>query len=123
MVIMKLNIILFLTFLFLPVLVSADSLTLEQCLIHGLVVNPQIKAYRLAIEAEQEGIYEAYGSFLPTLNVNYGISKLENNSKLSTDTDSLSQRNDTLTVRLSQPLYTGLAGISGLEKARQLGLD
>ncbi len=120
MAIIKINITLFLILLFLPAFVSAEYLTLEQCLSHGLVTNPQIKAYRLAIDAEQEGIYEAYGSFLPTLNVNYGISKLENSSKLATDTDSLSQRNDTFTVRLSQPLYTGLAGVSGLEKARQL---
>ena len=117
---MNIIISLFLTFLSLVNFANAEPLTLQQCLLKGLAVNPQVAGYRLSVEAEQEGIYGAYGSFLPTLNVNYGISKLENNARLAADTDSLSQKNKTWTVRLSQPLYTGFAGISGLEKAHQL---
>jgi len=118
-VIMKIQVILFLIILFLPNLVTAEVLTLEQCLTRGLADNPQVKAYRLAVKAEQEGIYESYGAFLPTLSINFGKSKLENNGDLGTQVDSLSQKNETLTVRFSQPLYTGLAGLSGLKRARQ----
>jgi len=116
---MKIPIIFFLTSLFLSNLVGAETLSLEQCLTRGLAVNPQVEAYRLAVKAEQEGVYESYGSFLPTLSVNYGETKLENSGDLGTQVDSLSQKNKTFSVRLSQPLFTGLAGISGLERARQ----
>ena len=116
---MKISVIFFFAFLFLPSLAGAEHLTLDQCLTRGLAENPQVKAYRLAVRAGQEGIYESYGAFLPTLSLNYGKSKLENSGDLGTQVDALSQKNDTLTVRLSQPLYTGLAGLSGLKRARQ----
>jgi len=116
---MKITVILFFALLLLPGFVGAELLTLDQCLTRGLADNHQVKAYRLAVRAGQEGIYESYGAFLPTLSLNYGKSKLENNGDLGTQVDSLSQKNDTLTVRLSQPLYTGLAGLSGLKRARQ----
>ena len=116
---MKILMILLFALLLLPGFVGAELLTLDQCLTRGLAENPQVKAYRLAVRAGQEGIYESYGAFLPTLSLNYGKSKLENSGDLGTQVDALSQKNDTLTVRLSQPLYTGLAGLSGLKRARQ----
>ncbi|MEA3544002.1 MAG: TolC family protein, partial [Thermodesulfobacteriota bacterium] len=120
MKIIKLIVIISLLLLFIPVLVCAASMSLEQCLVRGLDANPQIKAYTLAIEAAQEGVHEAFGAFLPTLSLNYGKSWLDNNGSPGTDSDYLSQQSDTFSIRLSQPLYTGYAGVAGLEKARQL---
>ena len=113
------KIIFLLLLLLLPNLVSAELFNLEQCLNRGLEVNPQIKAYRMAIDEAQEGIYQAWGAFLPTLRANYGHTRLENNGPSESDSDYLSQQSNRFSVGLSQPLFTGMAGMAGLSKARQ----
>ncbi len=112
------NILLILILLISPVLASAESLTLDQCLARGLEFNPQVMAYRLAVDEAEEGIYEAWGAFLPTLSVDYGYSQLDNSGDVTLATD-LSQQSESFSVRLSQPLFTGMAGVAGLKKARQ----
>lgn len=114
------KIIFFLLLLLLPNFASAEPFTLQQCLKRGLEVNPQIKAYRMAIDEAQEGIYEARGAFLPTLSLDFGHTRLLNNGELGSNADYLSQQSDSFSVRLSQPLFNGMAGLAGLDKARQL---
>ena len=116
---MKKMIIFFLLLLLLPNLASAELLNLEQCLNRALAVNPQVKASRMAIDEAQEGIYEARGAFLPTLSVKVGHTQLTNNGKEERNSDYLSQKSDSFTIRLSQPLFTGMAGMAGLSRAQK----
>jgi outer membrane protein len=102
-----------------PVLTCASSLTLDQCIEHGLAFNPQITAYRLSIEEAEEGIYEAWGSFLPTLSADYNYNQLTNSGSANLDRDYLSSDSQSFQIRLSQPLFTGMAGMAGLKKARE----
>jgi len=108
-----------LLFLFVPVLVLGESLTLDQCIERGLTSNPQVKAYQLAIEEAEQGINEALGAFLPTLSVSYNHTELTNGTNGERDSDYLDQNSDSFSARLSQPLFTGLSGVSGLKRARQ----
>jgi outer membrane protein len=97
----------------------ASELTLEQCIQHGLTHNPEIKAYQFSVDEAQQGINEAWGSFLPTLSINYGITQLSNGASGERDTDYLDQESDTLSCRLTQPLFTSFSGMAGLKRARQ----
>ena len=102
-----------------PAFTCASSLTLDQCIEHGLAFNPQIKSYRLSIEEAEEGIYEAWGSFLPTLSADYNYTDLNNSGSANLDRDYLSAESQSFQLRLTQPLFTGLAGMAGLKKARE----
>jgi len=102
-----------------PTLASAAPLTLNQCIQHGLTHNPEIKAYQFSVDEAQQGINEAWGSFLPTLSINYGITQLSNGASGERDTDYLDQESDTLSCRLTQPLFTSFSGMAGLKRARQ----
>ncbi|MDD3082073.1 MAG: TolC family protein [Desulfobacterales bacterium] len=97
----------------------ADPLTLEQCIERGLSQNPEVKAYTLAIDEADQEINEAKGAFLPTLGFNYNLSQLSNGNSNEIDSDYLDQDSDSFSVRLTQPLFTGLGGVAGLKKARQ----
>lgn len=97
---------------------GAIPMTLEQCVQRGLVYNPEIKAYEFASEEAERGVEEAWGAFLPTLSVNYSYNKLRNSSDNERDTDYLNQSSDSFSTRLSQPLFTGFAGVAGLKHAR-----
>jgi outer membrane protein TolC len=103
----------------LPTIAFASSFTLEQCLERGLAFNPQVKAYQLAVEEAGQGVNEAWGGFLPTLSVNYSYSQLNNGNSSDRDTDYLDQNSDTVSVRVSQPLFSGLSSIATLKRARQ----
>ncbi len=116
---MQTFIISFLIILLSPFLTCAATLTLDQCIERGLEMNPQVKAYQLTIDEAQEGIYEAWGSFLPSLSVDYGYSRLENGASTERDVDYLKQQSNTFTARLSQPLYDGMSGVASLKRARQ----
>ena len=101
-------------------LASATPLTLQQCIERGLELNPQVQANRLAVDEATEGIYEAWGEFLPTVSVNYAYTDLNDSANRTVDRDYLSQTSDSFTVRLTQPVFSGMANISGLNKARQI---
>ncbi|NLV24099.1 MAG: TolC family protein [Deltaproteobacteria bacterium] len=98
---------------------SAAPMTLQQCIIQGLAENPEIKAYRLQVDEAKEGVREAVGAFLPTLSLNYTRSELSNGASNERDTDYLDQNSDSMSARVSQPLFTGFSGLAGLKKARQ----
>jgi len=97
----------------------AAPLTLAQCIERGMEFNPEMKAFRLAVGEAEEGVSEAWGAFLPTLSVDYNYTYLENND-VALDTDYRSQESERWTGRLSQPIFTGMAGISGLNRAQKL---
>lgn len=102
-----------------PILAAAGPLTLDQCIARGLAFNPEIKAYQLAVSGAGEGINEARGDFLPTLTLSYGYSQISGGGSNERDNDYLDQESNSYSVRLSQPLFSGLSGIAGLQKARQ----
>lgn len=97
----------------------AEPLTLEQCIERGLAENPEVKAYTLAVDEAEQGINEARGAFLPTLGFNYVLNQLSNGNSNEIDSDYLDQNSDNFSIRLTQPLFTGLGGLAGLKKARQ----
>lgn len=97
--------------------VWASPLTLQQCIIRGLKENPQIKAGRFQVDEATEGIREAVGAFLPTVTLGYTRNQLSNGASGETDTDYIDQNSDSLSARLSQPLFTGFSGVVGLQRA------
>jgi len=116
---LKKNILIICLLFVLPYPCFASTLTLEQCINRGLTHNPEVEAYRLAIDEASEGINEAWGAFLPTLSIGYNHSELSNGNSSESDTDYLDQNSDNFSCRLTQPLFTGLAGVAGLERARR----
>ncbi|RLA69976.1 MAG: hypothetical protein DRG30_09670, partial [Epsilonproteobacteria bacterium] len=103
--------------IFLPFLAGAAPLTLEQCIEQGLAYNPDVEIYRLSVDEETEAVHEAWGAFLPTLSASYNYSELSNSGKREFDKDYLDQNSDSLSLRLSQPLFTGFAGVAGVKRA------
>ena len=95
------------------------TFTLDQCISYGLTHNPEIKAYRLAVDAAGQGINQAWGAFLPTLSISYNNTDLSNGTSGERDSDYLDQQSETLSYRLTQPLFTSFSGIAGLKRARQ----
>ncbi|MDY0189361.1 MAG: TolC family protein [Desulfuromonas sp.] len=116
---MKNIFILLCTLAFLPSIVIASPLTIEQCIERGLTHNPEILAYNFAVEEADEGINEAWGAFLPTLSASYNYNNLSNGNSSERDTDYLDQDSSSFSCRLTQPVFTGLSGINGLKRARQ----
>ena len=115
---MKFKIItILLLIIFLPFLAGAAPLTLEQCIEQGLAYNPDVEIYRLSVDEETEAVHEAWGAFLPTLSASYNYSELSNSGKREFDKDYLDQNSDSLSLRLSQPLFTGFAGVAGVKRA------
>jgi len=102
----------------LPTLLCAAPLTLEQCIERGMTHNPEVKAYQLAIDEAGQSVNEAWGAFLPTLSLNYNHKQLRNGGDDETDNDYLDQRSNSFNCNLSQPLFTGLSGLTGLKRAR-----
>ena len=97
---------------------KASALDLQQCIARGLELNPQVKAYQLATREAGEAVNESLGAFLPTLTASFTETTLDNGSSPERDADFLSQDSQTLSVRLSQPLFTGFAGVAGYKRAR-----
>ena len=77
---MKLCSIIILVFALCVPAFGSQPLSLEQCIVRGLRANPEIRAYRIAVQEAGEGIREAWGAFLPTLSLNYGRNQLVNNN-------------------------------------------
>ncbi len=99
---------------------QAQALTLDQCLQLSEQHNPQLRAYSLAVDEADKGINEAWGAFLPTVSLSYTTTELQNAAKKETDSDYLDQQSDSFSCRLTQPLFTGLSGVTGLRRARDL---
>ncbi|MEA1922777.1 MAG: TolC family protein [Pseudomonadota bacterium] len=99
------------------VALAATPFTLEQCISRGLAFNPDVKAYELAVDEAGQGINEARGAFLPTLTLSYNNTELKNNSSVVRDNDYLDQQSNSYSCSLTQPLFAGFSGISGLKKA------
>ncbi|MBR5998461.1 MAG: TolC family protein [Deltaproteobacteria bacterium] len=94
------------------------SLTLRDCIARGLENNPNVKAYRIQIDEAKEGVREAAGSFLPSVTLGYTYNNLHNADKKERDTDYIEQTNETMSARISQPLFMGGGNVAGLKRAR-----
>jgi len=94
------------------------ELNLEKCIQRGLKESTELKSYALQIDEAVQGINESYGNFLPNLGVTYNYGRLINDDTGESDTDFIENQNQTLTIRLSQPLFTGLSGVVGVKKAK-----
>jgi len=116
---LKKNILIICLLFVLPCPCFASTLTLEQCINRGLTHNPEVEAYRLAIDEASEGINEAWGAFLPTLSISYNYNQLSNGSSGEQDSDYLDQNSNSFSCRLTQPIFNGFSGVAGLKRARQ----
>ena len=105
--------------LLLAAVASATEFSLRDCVRLGIENNPEVHAYRLAVDEADEEVNMAWSDFLPTFSINYNYSKLRNDSNEERDTDYLDQHSDSFSCRLTQPIFTGLSGINGLKRARQ----
>ena len=117
--VLKKIIIILCVLLTLPCFSFAAPLTLQQCLERGMTHNPEVTAYRLAVDEANEGINEAWGAFLPTFSASYNYNQLSNGNSGERDTDYLDQDSTSFSCRLTQPIFTGLSGLAGLKRARQ----
>lgn len=95
------------------------SLTLRDCIARGLANNPNVKTYHIQIDEAKEGVREAVGSFLPSVTLGYTYNNLYNADTKERDTDYLEQNNETMSARISQPLFMGGGSVAGLKRARQ----
>ncbi len=96
---------------------ASTAFTLRQCVDKGLADNPGLKAYELSIKESQLGVKESYGEFLPTLALNYNYAELQNDNKSDPDEDFLDNTNKTLTLRISQPIFSGFSGVTAVKRA------
>lgn len=103
--------------LFCPSVTASTVLSLQQCIDKALADNPGLKAYELSIKESELGVKQSYGEFLPTLGANYKYAKLLNDDKADTDEDFLDNSNQTLTLNISQPIFSGFSGVTAVRRA------
>ncbi|PLX72927.1 MAG: hypothetical protein C0614_13290, partial [Desulfuromonas sp.] len=72
--------------------------------------STQLRVSELQVDEAGEGVLEAWSVFLPTLSLDYGHTWLNNTGGQTRDTDYLDQNSESFSVRLSQPIFSGLAG-------------
>ncbi|MFZ5775284.1 MAG: TolC family protein [Thermodesulfobacteriota bacterium] len=97
---------------------GGGPLTLNACLVKGLVENPQIRAYELGVGEAREDVRGAWGAFLPTLGASYNKNWLTNDTVAERNNDYLDQTSDNTTYSISQPLFTGFGGIAGVKDSK-----
>ena len=95
----------------------AEPLTLQAAIARGIAENARLKAYGIGVGEAREDVRGAWGAFLPTLGMSYQDTRLSNDSSAERDTDYLNQQSDSSTLSLSQPLFSGFAGVAGVRKS------
>lgn len=96
----------------------AATFDLAACVERGLQHNPEILSRKIAIEEAKKELGKAASLFLPTVTVSHQISSLTNDGTLQQSREFPDQSSKTTTFRLSQPLFTGFAGLTTLEKVK-----
>jgi outer membrane protein TolC len=114
------KIFLFTYFVLFSSLAYSQPLTLSQCYDTALANNYEIIMKQLSIDEADQGVNEAWGDFLPTLTFSYNNTQLSNGNSSESDTDYLDQQSDSFSCRLSQPIFSGWSGISGLKRAHKV---
>lgn len=121
---MTMSRIFLLSFLFLAGLrtgAAAASFDLAACLERGLQANPEILSRKIAVEESKKEIYKAQGLFMPTISVQRQDSVQQAlKAAVSESREYPSYTGAVTSLRFSQPLFTGFAGTTALEKARYL---
>lgn len=98
--------------------VSAATFDLAASVERGLRSNPAISSRKIAIEESKKEMDKAVALFLPTVAVSHQISTLANDGSLQQSREYPDQSTTTTTLRFSQPLFTGFAGLTTLEKVK-----
>ncbi len=99
----------------LAVVPQAQAVTLEELQRAAVANRDVVKKYELSLEQGRQGVREARGNMLPSLNAGYTLTQL--------DEDNLPyeyQSNDAATVSLKWNLFAGLADKYGLDSAEVL---
>ncbi|MBO6002088.1 MAG: TolC family protein [Mailhella sp.] len=92
---------------------AAQKFDMEQAVLHALKSNPSVESASLAAEAAEAGRKAARSAFGPSVSASYEF------DRFNKDRPSRSERNAaSLTVRLSQPLFTGWQLLNEYQKAR-----
>jgi len=97
---------------------SAATYDLAACVERGLRANPGIASRKIAIAESEKDISSAISRFLPTVTAAHQISTLSNHGSFADSVNYPDQNGTVASLRLSQPLFTGFAGLTTLEKAR-----
>ena len=91
---------------------AAMRLDMEGAVMHALQSNPAVESAEHSVRAAISGRNAARASFGPTVGVTYGY------DRYNKDRASRSERNATsVTVRLSQPIFTGFQLLNASQKA------
>lgn len=104
--------------LVLPMGASAVTYDLAAAVDRGLRFNPAISSRKIAIEESKKEMDKAVALFLPTVSVSHQISTLSNDGSLQQSREFPDQSSTSTTLRFSQPLFTGFAGLTTLEKVK-----
>ena len=99
-------------------IVTAATFDLAACIDRGLRLNPEIASRKIAIEESKKELNKAEALFLPTVSVNYQTSTLSNKGSLAHSRNYPDQSSSVTSFRLSQPLFTGFAGLTTLSKVQ-----
>lgn len=97
---------------------SAATFDLAACVDRGLQYNPEIISRKIAIEEAKKEVGKAGYLFMPTVSVLHKNSTLSNDGSLATSREFPDQSNSVTTLTVSQPLFTGFAGLTSLERAK-----
>ncbi len=98
---------------------AGETLTLMDCINHGLKHNPTVRGSAIRIEEAEDDIKTARADFLPSLTASYSLTNVGSiQSKGPTETDYLDQINTYYSVGLSQILYAGSGIYTNYKKAQ-----
>jgi len=96
---------------------AAWGMDMEEAVRAGLAAHPSIQAVREALDGAVFGVRAARGAFGPAVSVEYGYNRLDEAPQLL-GYPAGTRDNWQLTLRVDQPLFTGFALLSALEKAK-----
>ena len=98
---------------------ATERLTLSQSVKQGLEVHPRIKAAQAEVRKAQANIGEKRSGFLPSLTAEAGSQDITSlHASGPTDQDYIDQRIDTVSLRLTQTLFSGLTVLNSYQKAK-----
>jgi outer membrane protein TolC len=101
-------------------LAGAATYDLAACVERGLRTNQEIVSRTIAIREVEKELGKAGGLFFPTISLSQQLTTLNNANADERNNDYLDQGSKSTSLRLTQPLFTGLSGMNTLEKVKYL---